>query len=168
MKMKKKTIAWMAMILSVSAFGGSISWNETVQVTRSVPVYRDVTIRTPYQVCWKRCVPAVYRNGVEEPVAAIIGGVAGGVIGHQIGKGRGRDAATIGGAAVGALVGANLAESNRGSDCVVRRVCRTHYRVRKERRLIRYRNIAWYKGHKIVKWSKKPLKKIVLHLQVSY
>ncbi len=165
--MKKRKIVWMTVILSISVFGGGFSWTESVPVSRSVPVYRTETIRTPYQACWNQRVP-IRQNRAEEPVAALLGGVLGGVVGHQFGRGHGRDAATIGGAAVGALMGANLAETNQPVRYRIRRFCETRYREHRERRLVHYRNIAWYRGHKIVTFSREPLKWIEVHLHATY
>ncbi|WP_292661749.1 glycine zipper 2TM domain-containing protein [Nitratifractor sp.] len=165
--MKERKIVWLIGALSISVFGGGFSWMESVPVRRSVPVYRSETIKTPYQACWNQRVP-IHRNYAGEPAAALLGGVVGGVVGHQFGRGHGRDAATIGGAALGALVGANLAETNQAVQYRVRRICETRYREHRERRLLHYKNIAWYRGHKIVTFSRSPLKWIDLHVQVSY
>ena len=48
------------------------------------------------------------------------------------------------------------------------RVCETRYNERVERQLVHYRNIAWYRGHKIVKNSQRPLQWINLRVSVSY
>lgn len=162
-----KKILLVPILAAASLFGGGFSWHESVRVVRSKPIYRMVTIRTPYQECWNQNVP-VYRNDLDAPVVAIIGSVAGGVLGHQVGKGHGREAATIGGAVVGALVGANMAEQNRRVMYRRQRVCKTRYRERRERRLVRYKNIAWYKGHKIVKFSKRPLRWIDVTVRAEY
>ena len=162
-----KKILFVPILAAMSLFGGSFSWHESIRVVRSKPVYRMVTIRTPYQVCrWQR-VP-VYRNELDAPAAALIGSLAGGVLGHQIGKGHGRDAATIGGAIVGALAGANIAEQHRRVSYRKRRICENRYEERRERRLVRYKNIAWYNGHKIVKYSERPLRWIDVKVRVEY
>ncbi|WP_457606635.1 glycine zipper 2TM domain-containing protein [Nitratifractor sp.] len=160
------------LILSMSAgfalFGKSLHWQESVPVVKTVPIYRMVTIRTPYEECYTRRMPVVYNNGMDVPVASLIGAAAGGVIGHQFGRGHGKEAATIGGAVVGALFGSNLAEQNRRVVTRKRRICETHYREHRERRLVRYKNIAWYRGQKIVKWSREPLRRIRLSITASY
>ncbi len=148
-------------------WGGSFSWVESVQVVRSKPVYRTVTIREPYEICRDERVPVTYYE-MEEVPAALIGGAAGGVLGHQIGKGHGRDAATIGGALVGALMGANIARQHRRVRYTTRRVCETRYRTHRERRFIHYKNIAWYQGRRIVKFSQRPLRRIRVRLTARY
>ncbi|WP_456431029.1 glycine zipper 2TM domain-containing protein [Nitratifractor sp.] len=167
----KRNILFLATVwFSIGAFGGSFSWSESVRVSRSIPIYKTVTIRRPYEVCSDRQVPVYQNDGSAQPVATLIGGLAGGVLGHQIGRGHGRDAATIGGAVVGALIGANMAENSR--PCRVRyrtrQVCETRYETHRERRLVRYKNIAWYKGHKIVRYSRRPLRWIDVTVRVSY
>jgi len=163
--MKKIILA--GALAGAALYGGSLHWEERVRVTESKPVYRTVTIRTPYEECTTRRIP-VYRNDLDVPAAAIIGAVTGGVIGHQVGDGHGRDAATVGGAVVGALVGSNIAQQNRQVRYEEREVCETRYRRHKERRLVHYKNIAWYRGHRIVKRSKRPLKHITLSVDVTY
>jgi uncharacterized protein YcfJ len=164
-KMKKILLA--SVLGAVTLFGGTKSWHETLRVVRSKPVYRTVTIRTPYEECRVRRVP-VYRDELDVPAAALLGGFAGGVLGHQVGKGHGRDAATIGGAVVGALVGSNLAMQHRRVSYRKRRICERHYDERRERRLVHYKNIAWYKGHRIVKFSKRPLRAIDVRVSLDY
>jgi uncharacterized protein YcfJ len=158
-------------LLSVLAFGsiyaGSFSWYRDVPVIRSEPVYEMVTIRKPYEVCYNRQVP-VYRNGIDEPVAALVGGAAGGVLGHQIGKGHGKTAATIGGAVVGAVVGDSLARQQRRVEYRTRRICETRYKVRRKRQLVRYKNIARFHGRRIVKFSSSPLQYIRVKITASY
>jgi len=162
-----KKILFIAIVTATSLFGGSLHWNESVRVVRSRPVYRTVTIRTPYEECRYRRVP-VYRNDLDVPVAALIGGFAGGVLGHQIGKGHGKDAATLGGAAAGALLGSDIALRHRRVSYRKRHICETRYTERRERRFIHYKNIAWYRGHRIVKFSKHPLKYIRVGVTLDY
>jgi len=162
-----KKIFWMSVLTAATLFAGSLSWDESVRVERSKPVFRNVTIRTPYQACWDQRVP-VYRNEMDVPAAALIGGVAGGVLGHQIGRGKGREAATMGGAVVGALMGADIAQRHRRINYRKRRLCETRYDEHRERRLVHYKNIAWYKGHRIVKLSRHPLRRIHLHITMEY
>jgi len=162
----KKILLFMPLI-AASVFSGSFSWYRSVPVIKSKAVYRSVTKRTPYRECRERRVP-VYRNALDEPVAMLIGGAAGGVLGHQIGRGHGRDAATVGGVIVGAMVGANLARQNRRMDYQRRRVCETRYREHRERRFVHYKNIARFHGHRIVKFSRRPLRSINVKLAASY
>jgi len=156
-----------SLLTAATLLGGSLSWHESVRVTRSRPVYREVTIRSPYQECHMQRVP-VYHSDPTLPAAALIGAVTGGVIGHQIGDGQGRDAATIGGAVVGALVGTNIVQENRPVRYETRQICQERYREHRERRLVYYENIARYRGHQIVKRSQQPLKRIDLRITIHY
>jgi len=162
----KKILFFMPLIVA-SVFSGSFSWYRSVPVIKSKAIYRSMTIRTPYRECRERQVP-VYRNTLDEPVAMLIGGAAGGVLGHQIGSGHGRDVATVGGVIVGALVGENLARQSRMLDYHRRRVCETRYREHRERRFVHYKNIARFRGHRIVKFSNRPLRSINVKLAASY
>ncbi len=145
----------------------SFSWTETVKVTRSEPIYRTVTIRTPIEECWDEEVP-VSRNS-DGTLGAIIGGAAGGILGHQVGAGSGKTAATVGGAIIGTLVGKNLSEEGgTGPAYRVERRCKTRYKERTENRFVGYKNYARYKGHEIVKFSDEPLKRFDVTVTVSY
>jgi len=161
-----KKILLGSLMTAVTLFGATMSWQKRIGVTRSVPVYRTVTIRTPYQVCRNRCVRVCPDGAV--PAAAVLGAVGGGVLGHQIGNGHGKEAATIGGAVIGALVGSQMVLQNGRSACLRRRVCTTHYTRRTERRLVRYKNIAWYRGRKIVKYSRRPLRYLYVTVTAAY
>ncbi|WP_456322647.1 glycine zipper 2TM domain-containing protein [Hydrogenimonas sp.] len=164
--MKKMLIA--AIFTASALFAESFSWHETVRVIKSEPVYKTVTIRTPSEECWDEEVP-VYDNGGDGTVGAVIGGAAGGILGHQVGRGGGKTAATVGGAIIGTLVGKNLSERNRQRPRYrMQRRCKTRYIEREENRFVGYKNIAHYKGHRIVKYSDEPLKYIDMTITVSY
>lgn len=114
------------------------------------PVYREVRVRQPRQVCEE--VPVVertYYRGGPDPGAVLFGAVLGGVIGHQFGSGRGKDVAT----AAGAMIGANNAAGNtyRNARTVEREVvetrCETVTSARYEDRLEGYDVTYRYQGH---------------------
>jgi uncharacterized protein YcfJ len=105
----------------------------TARVVRAVPIYREVRVREPRQVCEE--VPVVERTtyrGRSDPGAVLVGAVIGGVIGHQFGGGSGRDAAT----AAGAFIGANhaAARSYSGTRVVEREVLETRCETVREAR----------------------------------
>ncbi len=170
-------------ILSLFLFGNllfaeSITFTDSVRVIQSEPVYRTVVKRKPYQECWEEEVPVSYNEDYYERddssnVGALIGGAAGGILGHQIGKGHGKDAATIGGAIIGTLIGQNMAKTPRYHNepreryKIVRR-CKTKYIENEEERITRYKNIAIYKGHRIVKYSTRPLRRIPITVTIRY
>jgi uncharacterized protein YcfJ len=87
------------------------------RVIDSQPVFREVRISEPREVCWNEPVryvqpgrPGYVRAG--DPGAAVLGGIIGGVLGNQIGSGDGRRAATAAGVLIGAAVGAEQGRRN--------------------------------------------------------
>ena len=87
------------------------------RVVDSQPVFREVRINEPRQVCWNEPVryvepgrPGYVRAG--NPGSAVLGGIIGGVLGNQIGSGDGRRAATAAGVLIGAAVGAEQGRRN--------------------------------------------------------
>ncbi len=158
-------------IVAVSGLrSATFSYTEYIEVARSEPVYRTVTKRIPYQECWDEEVPVTYQEGPSDNLGALIGGVAGGILGHQIGEGGGKTAATVGGAIIGTLVGKNLSSrethSNEGYKIVKR--CRTRYEEHREQVTRGYKNVAYYQGREIVKYSPRPLERIRVRITVSY
>lgn len=165
--MMKRVILLSTLALS-TLFAESLAMYDSVKVTRSEPVYRMVTVRSPVEECWDEKVP-VY-SGSDGTLGAIIGGAAGGILGHQVGKGSGKTAATVGGAILGTIVGKNLAEGDGNSRTSYRieRRCKTRYIEKTENRLIGYKNYARYKGREIVKFSDHPLNRIDITVNVNY
>jgi len=113
------------------------------------PIYREVRVREPRQVCEE--VPVVERThyrGGPDTGRVLVGAVIGGVIGHQFGSGRGNDVAT----AAGALIGANeAAQGSYRRDRVVEREvletrCETVRHARYESRLEGYDVTYRYQG----------------------
>ncbi len=177
-------------ILSVLLLVGSFSYAESIEYTtyvtvqKSIPEYEEVVIREPYQDCWDEEVPVtVYDEPVsnyrqaDTTAAAIIGGVAGGILGHQVVHSKkAKGAATIGGAILGTLAGQNMAAGGAYAQpprraytrYESRRRCTTRYHKKHVREFRGYRNVARYKGRKIVKYSDRPLKRIPLTVIVRY
>ncbi len=190
----KKRFLLLPLLAAFSLQAGSIQYTAYAKVTTSVPEYETVIERTPHQECWTEQVPVTYYETYDAPqssysynrqgdttAGAIIGGVAGGVLGHQIGKGRGKDVATVAGAVLGTLAGQNMAEGNHRQGAYSqpsrrvaktryesKRRCKTTYTEREVRSFKGYKNIAWYKGKKIVKYSDRRLKRIPLTVTVTY
>lgn len=169
--MKKLTLAILSLGL-VSLFGESINFSDSIPVIKSEPVYKIVTKRTPYQECWDEQVPVSSGGPSDGTVGALIGGVAGGILGHQVGGGSGKTAATVGGAIIGTLVGKSLAEKGNNGGATTtyqtQRKCVTKYNETEEEKFIGYKNIGNYKGKTIIKYSNHPLRRIRLHVSVSY
>jgi len=192
----KKSLWIVPFLATVSLYAGSIQYTAYARVTSSVPEYENVIERTPHEECWTEDVPVTYYETYDAPqqysysnphrgdttAGAIIGGVAGGVLGHQIGKGRGKDVATVAGAVLGTLAGQNMAQGSRRGGYTAyseprrvaktryerKRRCNTTYTEREVRSFKGYKNIAWYKGKKIVKYSDRKLKRIPLTITVTY
>ncbi|HUR40105.1 MAG TPA: glycine zipper 2TM domain-containing protein [Verrucomicrobiae bacterium] len=88
------------------------------------PIYRDVRVREPREVCTEEPVTErVVHRGHAHPGAMLFGAVVGGVIGHQFGGGRGQDVATAAGAVIGASHAAN--RTDRGDRVTERTVYET-------------------------------------------
>jgi uncharacterized protein YcfJ len=165
------TILISGVVMALNAQSFVIS--KRAEVVRSKPIYSNVTKRVPYQECWNEQVPVrqYYNNGDNSGIGALIGGVAGGILGHQVGGGGGKIAATVGGAIIGTLVGKNLSRRNRGSyesGYKTQRRCVTKYNESYEREIIRYKNIAYFEGQKIVKFSNRALRFIRIREIIEY
>jgi uncharacterized protein YcfJ len=170
-------------LLATSLFAESYSWTEYVRVTSSKPQYERISQRVPYQECYDKRVEvnrAYDRRGAvrdhDRVVGSILGGAIGGAIGHQIGKGKGNDIATVGGAILGTIVGGEAfdGENDRVYGAYepryeTKRECVTRYRDSGVRnRLIGYKNIAYYKGKRIEKFSDRKLSTIPITVTISY
>ena len=175
--MKKMILAGLIAGLGLSLSAESFVIQDRAEVVRSKPIYRNVIKRVPYQECWDEQVPveSYYDDDsdtVNNNFGALIGGVAGGILGHQVGGGGGKVAATVGGAIIGTLVGKNLSHPHRSRRYVsgykTERRCVTKYSETKDRVITRYKNIAYYQGRKIVKFSDRPLRYIQIRKIIEY
>jgi len=184
--MKKLTLGFITLILTAfTANASPFDTTQYVKVKKSKPKYENVIRRTPYQECWDERVPVKRyphrrhrRYGHRDGFGTLIGGVAGGILGNQVGRGRGRTVATIGGALIGSLVGNNLSRNNYNDNYndnsysyttyETKRRCTTHYNERRERKFVGYKNIGFFKGHKIVKFSQNRLNYIPVTTTVNY
>lgn len=126
------------------------------KVVRAQPVYREVRVREPREIC--REVPVTERTvhrGHGDPGAVLIGAVIGGVIGHQFGGGHGKDVATAAGAVIGAHHGAR--HGARGTHVTERTVyetsCHTVREARYEEVLDGYDVTYKYGGRLYQTWS---------------
>ena len=169
--MKLKLLSLVALTSLLGA--ESLQFTEYVSVHSSTPEYQTVQQRVPYQECYDEQVPVGSVNRGNDNVAgSVIGGAIGGVLGHQVGKGKGNDAATIGGAILGTIVGGNTIGTNQGyaqPQYQTRRNCVTKYREsRAQRTFIGYKNVAYYKGKKIVKYSNEKLRSIPITVTIDY
>jgi len=142
---------------------------QKVNVIDSEPIYKDIIKRTPYQECWDEQIP-INSNNNNNNIGALIGGVTGGIIGHQVGKGNGNTVATVGGAILGTLVGKNLSNNNNNNVVNYKTVhkCINKYNETNEKIIIEYKNIAYYKNKRIIKYSNYPLQYIIVKQFIEY
>ncbi len=173
--MKKIFITLLLAGVGLSLSAESFIIQDRAEVVRSKPIYRDVIKRVPYQECWDEQVPVEEYyddNSANDNIGALIGGVAGGILGHQVGGGGGKIAATVGGAIIGTIVGKNLSRNHQSrsytSGYKTVRKCVTKYSESSDRVITRYKNIAYYNGRKIVKFSDRPLKYIQIRKIIEY
>ncbi len=169
--MKLKLLSLLAFASVVNA--ETLQFTEYLSVRSSTPEYQTVQERVPYQECYDERVPVrSTTNGTNNVGGSILGGVVGGVIGHQIGDGKGNDIATVGGAILGTIVGGNTIGENQQYNqpqYQTRRNCVTKYREsRSQRQFMGYKNIAYYKGKKIVKYSNEKLTSIPITVTIDY
>ena len=171
--MKKLIFAILFLSVTVTLNAQSFTISKRVMVVRSKPIYANITKRVPYQECWNEQVPVrrYYNSDANSNIGALIGGITGGIIGHQVGGGGGKIAATVGGAIIGTLVGNNLSRRNTRSYTSgyrTQRRCVTKYNDTYTRAIIRYKNIAYFKGQKIVKFSNRALRFIRIREIIEY
>ncbi len=169
MKLKLLSILAMTGLLQAE----TLQFTEYASVTSSTPEYQTIQERVPYQECYDEQVP-VNRgsSGTSNVGGSILGGAIGGVLGHQIGDGKGNDIATVGGAILGTIVGGNAIGTNQQynqSQYQTRRNCVTKYRQSiGQRQFVGYKNVAYYKGKKIVKYSNEKLISIPITVTIDY
>jgi uncharacterized protein YcfJ len=170
--MKKTVMTLVALATFLSA--EDTSYTEYIHVSSSTPAYEDVVTRVPHQECFDRQIPvqSAYNSGYQsDPAGAVVGGIIGSVLGHQIGGGRGKDMATVGGAIIGTIVGSSSQRPTQtygATSYQTQRSCETRYTQQSERRFVGYKNVAYYKGHKIVKYSDRQLSSIPVTVTISY
>ncbi len=142
--MNLKTLFFLPLLLTTQlSFAGS--YTDTATVVSVDKVYREHTIREPYQDCYIK----EFYQGDSDGTATneIVGGLFGGLIGNQFGGGSGKDAMTI----AGALLGASLAHDDELAQAktgrvVSREICETKYRTSAKKRLSHYRVEYEYEG----------------------
>jgi len=153
-----------SIVLNASAF----TLHEESKVIITTPVYKTITIKTPYEECWEEKIQVIQEKSTNT-LGQLIGGITGGILGNQIGGGNGKTVATIGGAVAGTVVGNNLSkntQSNTSYETVKK--CITKYNTEVEERLIGYNNIANYKGQRIEKFSETKLTMIQIQVHINY
>ena len=132
MKKLKTTLLILVLCLSQLAVAGR--YTDNAEVVSVEEVYRDHTIKQPYQDCYMQ----TYRqkaNGDGSATNEIFGGLIGGALGNQLGKGSGKKVMTV----AGALLGASIAnDTERGFKTVNKQVCETKYTRSTDKRFSHY------------------------------
>jgi uncharacterized protein YcfJ len=113
----------------------SAGYTDNAQVVSIEDVYREHTIKQPYQDCYTK----EFRQRVSGDGSAtneIFGSILGGAIGNQFGGGSGKKVMTV----AGALLGASIANDNErvGYKVVNKQICDTKYHYRSEKRFSHY------------------------------
>lgn len=134
---------------------GSVSF-DFARVVNSQPVYDEVGVAQPREVCWDEptpvAVPTYAYHNSRSAAPEIVGGIIGGLIGNQFGHGDGRAAATIAGVALGASVAHDndrdryYGTGQRYAGTVNQRRCRVSEEYRPQRQLVGYDVTYDYKG----------------------
>ena len=163
--MKKIALSFVGLLLTSSvAFAGSYS--DTANVVSVDKIYRDHTIREPYQDCY---IKEFYQSeGDGSMTNEIVGGILGGLIGNQFGDGDGKKAATV----AGTLLGASLAHDDelnnaKSGEVVTREVCETKYRISSKKRLSHYRVVYEYDGRQFTYTTKNKPYSNTIQIQVE-
>jgi uncharacterized protein YcfJ len=124
------------------AYGGhAAGWNGYPgpgwgQVLKVRPVFDNVRVAYPYQVCNGRS------GGHNSATPEIFGAIVGAAVGNQFGSGRGKRLAT----AAGAVAGASVAHDIDHRRDAVGRGCWTDTRYRVEKHIVGYRVNYRYNG----------------------
>lgn len=154
--MKKHNLILLPLLLMTSlSFAGS--YTDMATVVSVDKVYREHTIREPYQDCY---IKEFYQGDSDGSITnEIMGGLLGGLVGNQFGGGDGKDAMTIAGALLGASLARDdeLAQATTGK-VISREVCETKYRITSKKGLSHYRVKYEYDGRTFTFISKnKPI-----------
>ena len=122
-------------VLCLSPLALAASWTDTAKVVSIEDIYRDHTIKKPYQDCYVK--EYIQRgNGDGSITNELFGGLIGGAIGNQFGSGNGKKAMTV----AGALLGGSIANDHEKSNyrTIKGQVCETKYTISTKRRLSHY------------------------------
>ncbi|CAC9505667.1 hypothetical protein [uncultured Gammaproteobacteria bacterium] len=142
MKKLKNFVLIMLICSMQSVF--AVSYTDKAQVVSIEDVYREHTIKQPYQDCYtKEFHQKVGGDG--SATNEIFGGILGGAIGNQFGGGNGKKAMTV----AGALLGASIANDSEKTEyrVVNKQICDTKYHYRSEKRFSHYLVTYKYNGN---------------------
>jgi uncharacterized protein YcfJ len=170
------------MIALLLAMAQNIHADTTCIVTKTIPIYKTIKVRTPHTTSYQERVSSRTQCGYtyqeqsksDIGVDTIIGSIAGGFLGNQVGGGSGKDWATVG----GALGGGYIANQTRsGNYNRVPKYCdnshyetryRTTYTYETVSEVVGYTNYFTYDGVQYTKQSSSPLKTVNVRTNISY
>lgn len=192
MKIKNIILASM-LIVGVNGFSKNFDENVVfVDVVKSKPIYEEITVRVPYEEVvstpYEVTVPCIRKGHHEREyrrddnsigLDTVIGAGLGIALGNQIGKGDGRTAAKVAGGILGAVAANKYYRDDRYEDRYDDRTryCKrkeyrdevvTRYEYKKERKLVGYENIFFYKGERYSKITDKPRRKIKITNRLTF
>lgn len=153
------------LLLGSFAFANGYSSTDYVMVEHSEPVYEYRPSHNPP--------PARYYEQKTSDsntigLDTIIGATAGVVIGNQIGKGNGKDVARVAGGLVGAAVANGTRDQRNGSYDSYEARQYDGYDRSGDRVLVGYRNYFYYEGQEHFKFSKYPLREVLVTRTINY
>jgi uncharacterized protein YcfJ len=120
-----------------------VAWADVLRVD---PIYENVTVSVPREVCREVPVERRVDGGGNNVAGTVVGAIVGGVLGNTVGRGDGRRAATAAGAVIGGAVGNSVARSDDGYYGGVERQCQLVNDAAPERRLVAYDVQYRYRG----------------------
>jgi len=137
--LKTKTLktTMLISVLCLSQLAFSASYTDTAKVNSIEDIYRDHTIRQPYQDCYVK----EYLSRADDDGSItneLFGGLIGGAIGNQFGKGSGKKAMTVAGALLGGSIANDNERRGQGHRVIKQQVCETKYTTSTKRRLSHY------------------------------
>jgi len=150
--------------------------NSHVQYARVVhvkPIYENVRIAYPEQVCWREdfSKPIKRRVSNTSPETILVGGIIGGVIGHKLGENHNQGLSTVAGALIGTAIAseANAEYYRTGEYRIERRQqCRIEQHYRTEQQLKGYRVTYRFRGEiYTTRTNYHPGKRIPVNVEVT-
>ena len=176
--MSKKLQVFIMLSLSISLYSydeGS-SYYDYVNVTQSIPIYKTIIERKPYKDCYNVNYKAKVdcysdettnnRDNNSIGLDTIIGATAGVILGNQFHNHK--DASRVIGGLAGGLMANNMRNQDSG-DCYenkTKRKCVTKYKEEEKNILTKYKNIGYFNGREIIKYSERPINQI--RIKINY
>ena len=142
-----------------------------IKVTSSKPIYKTVTVKTPYTYYEDVEVSVPYNcghsrvNRNEIGLDTVVGSVLGVVVGNQIGRGNGRVAAKIAGGIGGGYIANQMREGSEQTcyrtEIVQKRF--TDYEYEQKEKIVAYKNCGYIGNRKICTKNRYKQRYIIMH-----